>query len=158
MGLAVRRSIIINAPRLHSTSCRVNRAAIWESARSGLVISLLWRLCPVWASRAEQADSICRGVIILPRFSAPILRMRCNTLIFSRFVWGAAARTVGTAAIAVGLLVERNPVAAPGILAFARFHVVRHHRGRHDGAHGIARRDQHRAGAESTAQSLQSAA
>src|ERR1700735_3536098 len=29
MGLAVRRSIIINAPRLHSTSCRVNRAAIW---------------------------------------------------------------------------------------------------------------------------------
>jgi apoptosis-inducing factor 3 len=36
MGLAVRRSIIINAPRLHSTSCRVNRAAIWESARSGL--------------------------------------------------------------------------------------------------------------------------
>src|SRR5580693_9754552 len=64
----------------------------------------------------------------------------------------------GTAAIAVGLLVERNPVAAPGILASARFHVVRHDRGRHDGAHGIARRDQHRAGAESTAQSLQSAA
>jgi len=83
MGLAVRRSIIINAPRLHSTSCCVKRAAIWESARSGLVISLLCRLCPVWASRAEQADSICRGVIILPRFSAPILRMRCKTLIFS---------------------------------------------------------------------------
>src|ERR1700687_3740005 len=64
----------------------------------------------------------------------------------------------GTAAIAVGLLVERNPVAAPGILAFARFHVVRHHRGRYGGAHGIARRDQRRAGAESTAQSPQSAA
>jgi len=31
----------------------------------------------------EQADSICRTGVRLSRFSAPILPMRCNTLIFS---------------------------------------------------------------------------
>src|ERR1700674_4553354 len=36
----------------------------------------------------------------------------------------------GTATIAVALVVERNPVAAPGILASAPLHVVRHHRSR----------------------------
>src|SRR6202521_636914 len=51
----------------------------------------------------------------------------------------------GTATIAVALVVERNPVAAPGILASAHLHVVRHHRSRPDGAGGIAGRDQHRA-------------
>ena len=35
----------------------------------------------------------------------------------------------GSAAVAVGLLVERNPVAAPGILASAHLHVVCHDRG-----------------------------
>src|SRR3984893_4831729 len=40
----------------------------------------------------------------------------------------------GTATIAVALVVERNPVAAPGILASAHLHVVRHHRSRPDGA------------------------
>src|SRR6202162_4865930 len=46
----------------------------------------------------------------------------------------------GTATIAVALVVERNPVAAPGILASAHLHVVRHHRSRPDGAGGIAGR------------------
>ena len=48
----------------------------------------------------------------------------------------------GTATLAVGLVVERNPVAASGILASAHLHVVRHHRGRPDGAGGIAGRNQ----------------
>src|SRR6266571_2387025 len=64
----------------------------------------------------------------------------------------------GTTAVAVGLVVERNPVAAPGILASAYLHVVRHHRGRPDGAGGIAGRDQHRASLESAAQPLHQAA
>jgi hypothetical protein len=55
----------------------------------------------------------------------------------------------GTATLAVGLVVERNPVAASGILASAHLHVVRHHRGRPDGAGGIAGRNQHRASLES---------
>src|ERR1700694_464281 len=64
----------------------------------------------------------------------------------------------GTATIAVALVVERNPVAAPGILASAHLHVVRHHRSRPDGAGGIAGRDQHRASLESAAQALHQAA
>src|ERR1700680_4156402 len=82
----------------------------------------------------------------------------------------------GTATIAVALVVERNPVAAPGILASAHLHVVRHQHGmgyhsiwtrraslisattgrrsRPEGAGGIAGRDQHRASLESAAQPL----
>src|SRR5215831_14174092 len=45
----------------------------------------------------------------------------------------------GTATIAMGLVVECNPVVAPGILASAHLHVVCHRRGRLDGAGRIAR-------------------
>jgi len=40
----------------------------------------------------------------------------------------------GTAAIALGVLLECYPIVAPGIFAPGQFHVVRHGRGRPDGA------------------------
>jgi hypothetical protein len=40
----------------------------------------------------EQADSICRTGVRLSRFSAPILPMRCNTLIFSPVRLGLRCR------------------------------------------------------------------
>src|ERR1700681_1129031 len=46
----------------------------------------------------------------------------------------------GTATIAMGYLVECDPSSAAGILAPAHLHVVRHRRGRPDGAGGLARR------------------
>jgi hypothetical protein len=64
----------------------------------------------------------------------------------------------GTEAAALGLVVERNPVAAPGILASAHLHVVRRDRRRPDGAGGIAGGDQHRARLESAARPLHQAA
>ena len=64
----------------------------------------------------------------------------------------------GTAAVAVGLVVECNPVAAAGILASTHIPVVCHDRGRPDGAGGIAGRDQHRASLESAAPPLHHAA
>src|ERR1700674_4009243 len=64
----------------------------------------------------------------------------------------------GTEAVALALVVECNPVAAPGILASADLSVVRHDRGRPDGAGGIAGGDQHRASLESAAQPLHQAA
>src|SRR5712671_4449695 len=63
-----------------------------------------------------------------------------------------------TAVVALGLVVERNRVAAPGILAFEHIPVVRHHRGRDDGALGHAGRNQHRAGAEPAPHALSPAA
>ena len=63
-----------------------------------------------------------------------------------------------TGTLAMGLVVECNAVAAPGILASAYLHVVRHHRGRPDGAGGIAGRHQHRARLESAARPLHQAA
>lgn len=63
-----------------------------------------------------------------------------------------------TTAVAVGLLVERNPVAAPGLLAPEHLHVVCHRRGWHNGARGHDGRDQHRASLKSSAQALSSAA
>src|ERR1700693_826507 len=57
----------------------------------------------------------------------------------------------GTATIAMGYLVECDPSSAAGILAPAHLHVVRHRRGRPDGAGGLARRHQHRAGPEPAA-------
>src|ERR1700686_5695501 len=64
----------------------------------------------------------------------------------------------GTAAAAVGLVVECYAVAAPGILASAYLPVVRHPRRRPDGAGGIAGGDQHRASLESAARPLHQAA
>jgi hypothetical protein len=64
----------------------------------------------------------------------------------------------GTAVIAVGLLVERNPVAAAGIFAFMQLHVVCHDRGRHDSTRRLAGRHQYRARAQSTTQTPQLAA
>src|SRR6202167_3519738 len=62
----------------------------------------------------------------------------------------------GTATIAVGYLVECNPSAAAGLLAPAYLHVVRHRRGRPDGAGGIARRHQHRTRLEPAHQAARS--
>ena len=64
----------------------------------------------------------------------------------------------GTATIAMGLMVECNPVVAPGILASAHLHVVCDRRGRADGAGRIAGRHQHRARPESAAPPLHQAA
>src|SRR4030088_2165011 len=60
----------------------------------------------------------------------------------------------GTVAVAVGLLVECNPAVKSSILASEHLHVVRHHRGRYNGARGHAGRDQHRARARSETQAL----
>src|SRR5216684_3314110 len=60
----------------------------------------------------------------------------------------------GTAAVAVGPVVECNPAVTPGILASEYLHVVRHHRGRHNGARRHAGHHQHRARAQSEARAL----
>src|ERR1700686_773997 len=58
----------------------------------------------------------------------------------------------------MGYLVECDPSSAAGILAPAHLHVVRPRRGRPDGAGGLARRHQHRAGPEPAAPPLHQAA
>src|SRR3990170_1740031 len=60
--------------------------------------------------------------------------------------------------VTVDGLGERALVAAPGVLAPAQLHVVRHRRGRPDGAHRAAGGHQHRARAQATASLLQQAA
>src|SRR5208282_1085192 len=87
------RERIVYAPRLHSTSYRLNRAAIWVSVGAGLFIPFNVLIAPC-TRLGEQVDSICRTGAILPRFSTPILPMRCNTLIFSAARLGLRCQNV----------------------------------------------------------------
>src|SRR5580658_373511 len=116
-----------------------------DSTSQKVQISLL---CPIPMSKGSRINS----TLAPERYSATELLVRFSStprlapLHFAvEWAHGYDHAGSGTPTFAVGHLVECNPSSAPGILAPAHLHVVRHRRGRSDGAGGIARRHQHRA-------------